>query len=120
MSSNPMVRRGGTPYKCRGTRPQSVPALARAVGDVVYFIRCADGLIKIGWTRTIARRRTELTSGWANLLAIKPGTFADEQALHHALRAHIAHGREYYHPTPEIMGLINEIRGTYGLSLIAA
>lgn len=76
-------------------------ALLTSLGDVVYFAQVRGGIIKIGFTGDLARRRTELPS--ARLLAFRFGTHADEQAIHARLVEHRARGREWYHPTDEVM-----------------
>lgn len=86
--------------------------------EVVYAIRCPDGLIKIGYTSDLPARRRQLTSDPAAILAVKPGTYDEEQQVHADLRASCARGREYYHPTPEVLGYVNTIRAGYGLGPI--
>jgi hypothetical protein len=97
-------------------RPEtrSVRQLAQDVGPVVYYILTDDGYIKIGFTRTIAIRRYNLAHGWDKLLAVTPGTMADERAEHERWAEHRAEG-EYYHPTPELMAHINGLRHNYGV-----
>lgn len=99
---------------------KSRTALAREVGDVVYAVRCRDGAIKIGWTSNIRNRIRELRVPLDGILALVPGTLEDEQAVHAGLVEHRAHGREFYHPTPEVIAVVNEMRATYNLPLLAA
>ena len=96
---------------------------ARAsLGPVVYAIRTMDGLIKIGSTVNLGRRLRSLKSefGEHKLLCFQPGTPADEKALHAKWRPHRAHGREWYHPAPEILDWINENRMVLGRGFVAA
>lgn len=58
--------------------------------------------------------------GDAELLAIKPGTRADEADLHRQLVEHLHHGREWYNPTPEVLAVINEWREALGREPLAA
>lgn len=88
--------------------------------EVIYAIRCPDGLIKIGHTTDLQNRRRHFDSDPTAILAVKPGTYDDEQAAHDALRESCARGREYYRPTPEVLAFVNEIRSGYGLESIAA
>lgn len=83
--------------------------LARDVGPVVYAIRTKDGLIKIGHTANIYERALGL-GGLKSILALRPGTYDDEQAIHRSLIAHRAKAREYYHPAPEVLAVVNEMR----------
>jgi hypothetical protein len=86
-------------------------------GTVVYAIRQNCGLIKIGVTTNIARRSQEIGT---EVLGFFFGDYDDEQAIHHSLRAHVAKGREYYHVTPEVIAVVNDMRTNLGLPLIAA
>lgn len=84
--------------------------ISREMGPVVYFIRCDDGLIKIGYTTQIHVRRSVYGPGWDRVLAVMPGTLAHEKACHALYREHLAKGREYFHPHPDLLAHINEIR----------
>ena len=95
------------------TRP-SLTAICRSVGPVVYYIRTSDDLIKIGFTRNLLSRHANF-GGWERVLAITPGTYADEQELHDRFRAYVARGKEYYHPVPPILDHIDEIRDSLGV-----
>lgn len=101
------------------TAEASPSAIARDVGPVIYAIRQPGGIIKIGHTTRIANRIASL-GGWQHLLALKPATRADELELHRTLRAHVNHGREYYNPTPEVLGVVNDMRSAMRLDPIAA
>ena len=94
--------------------PQALAAIS-AAGDVVYAVRLKDGLIKIGHTGRLHIRRAQLQG---KMLAFHFGTYEDEQAVHQALQAHTAHGREYYHPAPEVLDVVNEWRSDLGLPSI--
>lgn len=107
-----------TPWE--DTRKPSLTQLSRLIGACVYFIRCEDGTIKIGHTTNIAARKRKFGSGWEHILAIVPGTIDDEHALHGRFAEHLAHGQEYFHPVPELIEHINEIRERMGVEPIAA
>lgn len=99
---------------------RSKTAQARDIGPLVYFIRSRDDLIKIGYTADLANRCMWF-GGWSTVLAIVAGaTMADEHALHERFAESLARGREYFHPTPDLIGHINEIRGRLGVPAIAA
>lgn len=80
---------------------------------ILYAARFPDGTIKIGHTKQIAQRLTHLISdggGRPEVLAIKAGTFEEEQAIHDMLAAHCRRGREWYNPDPEVLAVVNEWR----------
>lgn len=91
----------------------------KALGPVVYAIRLDDDIIKIGLTGNLMNRlstvRCRAKSTTGELLAFIPGDESDEAVLHTQLRTHLAHGREYYRPTPEVMAVVNEMRRQLGL-----
>ena len=89
-----------------------------SIGPVVYAARMADGTIKFGHTSRLGRRLWDLAyreQMKAELLAFRPGTYEDEQALHQRLAPHLHHGREWYHPTSAVMSTVNEMRDGFGL-----
>ena len=84
---------------------------------VLYALRLEDGVIKIGCTKNLANRASGLHG---NILGFRPGDFDDEKAIHDDLKAHRARGREYYHPRPEVLAVVNDMRDDFGLPHIAA
>ena len=44
------------------------------------------------------------------------GTRDDEAAVHRLLVAHLARGREYFHPADEVMAVVNSWRTDLGLA----
>jgi hypothetical protein len=86
--------------------------------DVIYAIRCKDGLIKIGWSRNLTNRRRHFASDPTALLAVMLGNRGDEQVIHQRLAAHCARGSEYYHPTSGVLEFVNEIRERCGVAPI--
>jgi hypothetical protein len=93
-----------------GNTPSSVPYLAAEIGPVVYFIRTDDGLIKIGYTAQLHKRKAAYGPEWDRVLAVMPGTLAHEKACHMLHHQHLARGREYFRPAPDLIAHINEIR----------
>lgn len=87
--------------------------------ELIYAIRCKDGTIKIGWTKDLYHRRRDLNMAFDAILAVRPGTYEDEQALHDRLNPSVARGREYYHPTPEVLAYVNDLRTTMGVDPIS-
>lgn len=90
-------------------------ALQSLVGDAqtLYAFRTRDNLIKIGCTRRLAKRRSEVKG--KQLLGFMPGDFDDEAEIHASLAPHVARGLEYYHPTPEVLAVVNVMREPFGL-----
>jgi hypothetical protein len=97
-------------------RTQALAALSQ-VGEVVYAMRVAGGLVKIGHTTQAGRRRAALKG---EILAVTFGSRTDEQAIHARLADHIHHGREWYYPTPGVMAVVNEMRAAMGMDPLAA
>lgn len=87
--------------------------ILNALGSVVYAVRLPGRIVKIGCSANLAARIQAL--GAVEILAFKPGEYADEQAIHATLVAHRHHGREYYHPSPEVMAVVNQMREDLGL-----
>lgn len=82
---------------------------------VVYFAR-RERLIKIGWTSRLPGR---MKSIGAHPLAIETGDYIRERQLHQRF-AHLlvvgdeAVGREWFHPGPDLIAYINELREADG------
>ena len=98
------------------------------IGAVLYAVQYGDGVVKIGSTSRLGHRLSTLSRDGVRtghgpnpqLVAFKFGTRADELAIHRQLSAHVAHGREWYHPTPEVMALVNSWREALGRESLAA
>lgn len=93
------------------------------LSSVLYAVAIGDGTIKIGYTTDVVRRLDKLrsTSGEpCRLLAIHLGTMDDERELHRSLRDHRSHGREYYHPHPEVLALVDQWRLALGQAPLSA
>lgn len=99
--------------------PESLTTLSQMMPPVVYFIR-APGLIKIGHTTDLHTRRRNLRVQWTDVLAWLPGSRADETAMHHRFKAHLAKGNEWFYPHADIFGVINEIRAGWGVDPVFA
>lgn len=99
------------------TRQITKAGALRSLGEVVYAVRCGDA-VKIGYTTNLAKRMNSLKAD--DVLGFRPGTKADEQALHEQLAEHRHHGREWYRPTPAVLAVVNEMRETLGLEPLAA
>jgi hypothetical protein len=99
---------------------QSLRSLCNDLPPVVYFIRTRDGLIKIGHTINFYDRKTAFDKGWLHILAIIPGSRQAEADMHKRFAEHLAQGREYFHPAPELIDHINEIRASLGVGPVEA
>lgn len=72
----------------------------------VYAAEVEGGLIKFGSSRDVHARMVGIDG---RLIAATPGELSDELAIHHELADHVARGREWFHPTPEVMGVVARI-----------
>jgi hypothetical protein len=101
-----------------GDRRDAVGSAFRDLGPVIYAVLTDDGFIKIGRTRNLKNRLGRYGIGIKNarrILMVKPGTSADERAIHAQFAEHVAQGHEYYHPTREILDYINAERDRMGV-----
>jgi hypothetical protein len=87
----------------------------QGMGQLIYAVRTNDELIKIGCSGDLAQRLRHIRGGVDQILAIKPGGFADERAIHQRLKGHAAEGREFYLPTLSVLLVVNEMRAVLGL-----
>lgn len=80
--------------------------------SAIYFVAAQNsGLIKIGVACDPVSRLRDLQVGSPErlrLLAVTPGTAADERALHQRFSAHREHG-EWFRPAPEVLALIESV-----------
>ena len=107
----------------RGVKPRAASKRLAALGTVLYAVAVGDDTIKIGYTADVVRRLDHLRSETreeCRLLAIRFGSMDDERELHRSLKDHRSHGREYYHPHPEVLALVNEWRSAMGQEPVAA
>lgn len=101
----------GPPDPHRLSQRQALLLLQQANASLLYAMRTDDRLVKIGCSSNLAQRHYEF--GF-KFLAIQVGTFEDEAALHQRLRSQVARGQEFYHPTPEVLRIVNEMRASIG------
>ena len=90
--------------------------MARTDGHL-YAVRQGE-LIKIGWSREVSARVRGYGAG-VEVLAVWPGTRADETALHRQLRPALAKGREWYADGPILADFIASIVAKYGEPWVA-
>lgn len=106
-------------YRPVDSHPRALrgPVVECAGIPVVYAALTPKGLIKFGFTTNLAERRESLVrrDGVVEILGFRLGSLEDEQALHKSLAPHLHHGREWYHPHPDVIGVVNEMREPLGL-----
>lgn len=106
----------------RGVKPRAASKRLAALGTVLYAVAVGGDTIKIGYTADVVRRLDHLrseTSQPCRLLAIHFGTMDDEREVHQSLAAFRSHGREYYHPHPEVLALVDQWRQAMGQAPLA-
>ena len=89
---------------------------------MLYAVAVGDDTIKIGYTADVVRRLDHLRSETreeCRLLAIRFGSMDDEREVHQSLAAFRSHGREYYHPHPEVLALVDQWRQAMGQAPLA-
>lgn len=102
------------------TRDRNEALAAICAGrSTIYAARCPDGIIKIGYSTNLAQRISQLVPK-VDLIGFQFGDYFAEQAIHAGLVAHRARGREWYHPVPEVLSVVNGMRADLGLPDIAA
>ena len=119
---SPFGRRVYTPWTGTATRPRAASKRLASLGTVLYAVAVGDDTIKIGYTADVVRRLDHLrseTSQPCRLLAIHFGTMDDEREVHQSLAAFRSHGREYYHPHPEVLALVDQWRQAMGQAPLA-
>lgn len=84
----------------------------RSRGRIYVLRRHRDGAIKIGWTSSLRSRLLahQRNHGALELLAHFAGTVKQEHALHARFVAHLAEGREWFHPHPELEAWISTLK----------
>lgn len=88
--------------------PMYKPAPPEPPDSWIYFLKL-DAKIKIGWTSNYIQRMRAYPPH-AEVLVRHHGTRADERDLHRSFKPSRAAGREWYHPTPELMRHIERIK----------
>jgi hypothetical protein len=90
--------------------------LAVTDGDI-YFVRL-NGLVKVGWSRTVYAR-LQAYGPDVEVLCIYPGTRNDETCLHRQLTPVRARGREWYEDGPIIQTFVDEAVAKWGKPRVA-
>lgn len=88
-------------------QPISTPKIDRDKPGRIYYVAVGD-YIKIGWSTRMAGRLSMYPPD-SVLLASHEGTLRDEAALHDRLKRWRAAGNEWYHPTPEVLAVVDAV-----------
>jgi hypothetical protein len=93
-------------FELTPVQPDSLPS-----GRIVYFLQCEpDGLVKIGFTTNIGRRKAQLeeeSGSRLRLLGFRWGGRAEELVLHRQLAPHRVDG-EWFKPSPPVLAAARE------------
>lgn len=104
----------------RRERNKALRHILEAGTSVIYAAQFPDGIIKIGCTSDLTHRLSAFAADGGALIGFMPGEYEDEQEIHRALREHVARGREWYNPTPEVLAAVNEMRDRFNMPHLAA
>lgn len=99
---------------------RAIRHITAAMPSVVYAVQFRDGTIKIGCTTQLADRHRHFRGKGGVIVGFCVGDMDDEREIHLRLRPHLAHGREYYNPTPQVLEVVNDMRDEFNLPHIAA
>jgi hypothetical protein len=99
----------------RGDRDSRATLLAE-LGPVVYAIVTFDGLVKIGYSSNMAQRYGSYARIGQLVAWEANGTLEREAEIHASLEPYVAKGREWYHPTPEVLAVVYAMREALGIT----
>lgn len=80
--------------------------------QVIYYLQ-VGGHIKVGWTSQLEKRMRSYPPN-SQLLAVHPGTRAEERALHKRFAVHRSHGAEWYPLVPVLLEHIDRVKAEHG------
>jgi hypothetical protein len=118
-------RSSGTGSRCTGSgaakgldRAQKIRqaegALTASRAEFVYYVDLYGSAIKIGYSRNVLRRLTELRRLPEHLLAVEPGGRRLEAERHAQFAIERHGGLEDFDRSPELLAHIEAIRATAG------
>jgi hypothetical protein len=101
-----------TPYTWNRRYGYAITPLPQSMmhAPLVYFAR-RERLIKIGYTTQLRRRMLAIP---ARPLATEPGDIVRERQLHRRFHHLLADKREWFHPGPDLIAYINQLREADG------
>lgn len=82
----------------------------------IYYLR-VGGLIKIGYTRSIADR-LKAYPPHSTLLATHPGTLKVERQMHHKFLHQLKQGREWFEPAEDLLAHIESVKQDFKQSFL--
>lgn len=88
------------------------PVPPKVPREFVYYVQ-VGGHIKIGWTSQLDKRMHSYPPN-STLLAVHPGSRADERQLHKRFAVHRSHGQEWYPLVPVILDHIKRVIADHG------
>jgi hypothetical protein len=95
-----------------GTPPPAPSPPQPTREEVIYYLQ-VGGHIKIGWTSQFEQRMRSYPPN-TTLLAVHPGTRADERKLHKRFAVHRSHGQEWYPLAPVVLNHIKRVLAAHG------
>lgn len=78
----------------------------------IYYLR-SGAHFKIGWTADLEKRMKGYPPD-TSLLAVRPGTKADERAIHRRFSHLLSHGREWFLLAPEVQDHVASVVAEHG------
>lgn len=93
-------------------RSVSAPKRETPTDGTIYYLR-SGGYFKIGWTSDLEKRMKGYPPD-TQLLATRPGTKADERAIHKRFAHLLSHGREWFPLAGEIQDHIDAVIAEHG------
>lgn len=98
--------------KTRTARRENVKRTRRDMPGWVYYISIND-MVKIGYTTDITRRMRDYPPA-SQLIAVHPGTEQLEKMMHHRFRRDLVQGREWFTPSPDLLGHCERVVAQHG------
>lgn len=93
---------------------ESIAQVGHSIGPCLYAIRTEPQVIKIGYSEDVYWRLRRYGVSLSNVLAIVPGTLADERDLHRRLKPYRASGHEFYRVCQPVIDEVNAMREHLG------
>lgn len=82
---------------------------------MIYFLRRPNGDIKIGTSKRLSARKTEIEKEQGTpveVIAVMDGSFVEERILHEKFAGYWV-GNEWFHPSPPLMDFIQQEAGPW-------
>lgn len=102
-------------YGQQSTR--SISGLIRELGPVVYYLRVGS-LVKIGFTKNLADRIKRYPPDTVLLAWRIDGSLDLEAEIHTRLADSLAHGREWFHLSDQVLAEVQDAQDQCGIGRI--